>query len=183
MLTLLPEAAVLHTKLEMRFARLLKMVLVACLIWLPIAIPYLALAYTDVPQASARLAVVPLLGVCWAPLGWRWFWSDRRLQGAARAWRAYKWRLLIGNSSSWILLAAAIGLACRVRDEHHWSGLSLISFLCLLAGSTALRNMALGGFRCPRCGLRFFRSGSLKSKCAHCGLPKWAPEEEVDSLS
>jgi hypothetical protein len=39
-------------------------------------------------------------------------------------------------------------------------------------GATLIASLYRNGFRCPRCGQRFFRTGRFSRSCVHCGLPR-----------
>ena len=93
-----------------------------------------------------------------------------------QAWSVYRQKHFINNILfvvAFVLCAIVISLDLRKNTK------SFILVFVLL--SMIVRANVVFCWRCPRCREPFHRNGwSFHpdfNKCAHCGLPRWAPNE------
>ncbi len=93
-----------------------------------------------------------------------------------RAWNDYRIKEIL----VWTFGLAYVPMNMALQEiEHKYRGhvyLSRWIALLWLAGVAVLL-LLVYSWHCPRCGRRFFGLNLGRTKCAHCGLPKWAPDD------
>jgi hypothetical protein len=102
----------------------------------------------------------------------------RNLRKRNRLW----WSVFLGLIPAIILIGFALDL---ISPELAKRTSDTIFFYAWMAAFAAASIYA-GGFRCPRCGKRYFRTrlggvNAFARKCPHCGLPKWASNEQTSN--
>jgi hypothetical protein len=100
------------------------------------------------------------------------------LQRRNRLW----WLLFLGLIPATILIGFAMNLISPGLAERS----SPVMFWGLWLAALAAVTIYWGEFRCPRCEKRFFRTrmggvNGFAQKCPHCGLRKWASNEQTSN--
>jgi hypothetical protein len=81
-------------------------------------------------------------------------------------------------------LSFAIGPSLATLTGIKQNNVAVMIALCWMI-AFAISGFRLSLFRCPRCSKSFYSTSlytnSFARKCLHCGLPKWAREDQPSS--